>query len=71
MKKDTRTIAHYYEKLAKAGVDNALLEQTRQTNLELTEALLRTARPERMMSINSVYAHFARSASSDNPDSEG
>ncbi len=71
MKKDADTIAQYYEKLTTAGVHNALLEQTKQTNLELTEALLRTPEPDRIMSMNSVYQHYASNVQADTGSGEG
>ena len=65
MKKDTETISNYHEKLVQAGVSDALIEQTKQTNLELTELLLSTPKPEQKISMNSLYRYYAAAATSD------
>jgi len=65
MKKDTETIARYHEKLVQAGVRDTLIDQTKQTNLELTEMLLKTPSPEQKTDMNSLYRYYARAVSSD------
>jgi len=65
MKKDTETIARYHEKLVQAGVSDTLIDQTKQTNLELTEMLLKTPSPEQQTDMNSLYRYYARAVSSD------
>lgn len=64
MKKSQDDIARWHEKLSQAGVDETLIEQTRQTNLELQEKLNALRPFADVETMQTLYQHYARQQSS-------
>lgn len=64
MKKSQDDIARWHEKLSQSGVDETLIEQTRQTNLELQEKLNALRPFADVDTMQTLYLHYARQQSS-------
>ena len=64
MKKSQDDITRWHEKLSQAGVDETLIEQTRQTNLELQDKLNALRPFADVEAMQTLYQHYARQQSS-------
>ena len=64
MRKSQDDIARWHEKLSQAGTDERLIEQTRQTNLELLEKLHALRPSADVEEMQTLYQHYARQQSS-------
>ncbi len=58
-------IALWHEKLVQSGVDDALIEQTRQVNAELCEKLMAVRPKVETASMKALYSYFANGQNCD------